>query len=425
MNNLEKIFSNVSFEWIDDNRIDIINSEVFKNFVDKFPKLKKIFFKSMNLNKPEFERTIRHTIRLLVILFQLKNDNFKHKSMNNKSIQKIKTRIDKIQKINPKYLPLILILHDIGRPVNRKLHTYESAKIIKENNLLDEFDLKEQEKLLIIKVIEYHLLIGTIYTGESTYYAFTTLLNDAEFSKSLDDKEFSENFLLLSTIFTILDPLGYFYTQIFDHYIEKYAEIERKLKEILFDWPDIRKIQQKLREKCFKRLDWRLACALRIFQNIGTKPQLTYDFFIEKIKKSVGIYLNQKINDKDWEQFKKKSLSHTYLIQLKYALAVLMIIASGEFKRIFKPKTVNPSLIDFWVNLNKKIVEENEKSKFKDQNWIVIFDGLPHWSKFKGLFSKIIDKSRNKSIIENASVKYDNQRMENWLVLNFNLENER
>ncbi|MHA1299732.1 MAG: hypothetical protein ACTSO9_09880 [Candidatus Helarchaeota archaeon] len=422
MKDLEKLFSKTSINWVDDNRTDVINSDVYKEFINIIPKLELVFNECLIKDKSEFERTLRHTFRLLIIYFQLNKGEYKHKSMGTHSILKIRNRIKKINQISSLYLPLILIFHDIGRPFNRKLHTYESAKVIKKLGLLDDFELNMKEKVLINKVIEYHLLIGTIYTGESSYYAITSLLNDSEFVKFLDDKEFINIFMLLSSTFTILDPLGYFYTQLFDHYIDYYFEIEEKLKKILLFWPDIDLIRKKLQKICFERIDWRLACALRIFQNVGTKPLLTYEYFIEKIKNSAEIYLNKKLNHEGWEEFKISCLSKIYLIQLKYALPVLMIIASGEFKRIFKPETVNTNLIDFWIHLNQKIDRENEKSKFKNENWNVIFDGLPHWSKFKGLFTKIMDRNRNRSIIESASVKFDDKRKENWLILNFNLD---
>ena len=312
MNKLDKIFSNLTLKWVDDNQINILESNAYRDFILLFPKLDKIFQDSFNKDKSEFERTLRHTFRLLIIYFQLKNGEFKHKSLNLSSIEKIRDKINQIDKINPLFLPLILILHDIGRPFNRKLHTYESAKMIKERDLLSEFNLSEREKLLIIKVIEYHLLIGTIFTGESTYYAVKSLLNDWEFIIYLDDKDFVNQFVLLSSTFTILDPFGYFYAQIFDHYIEKYSEIEQTLAEFLLFWPDMGVIKKELKSKCLERLDWRLACSLRIFQTINTKPQLTYNFFTKKIRDSVEKYQNEQMDEKNWKSFKLTYLSEIY-----------------------------------------------------------------------------------------------------------------
>ncbi|NVM02071.1 MAG: HD domain-containing protein [Candidatus Helarchaeota archaeon] len=422
MKYLEKLFSDLSLNWIDDNRNNVLESEICNEFVKLFPKIKDILQVSIKRDKAESERTLRHTFRLLKVYYQLKNDEFKHKSLNSNSIDNIKGLIGKMDQKNLLYLPLILIFHDIGRPFNRKLHTYESAKIVKKWNLLDDYGLNRQEIMLIIKVIEYHLLLGTIYTGESTYYAFNTLFNDEEFVEFLENKEFVKDFMLLSSTFTILDPFGYFYAQIFDHYIEKYSEIQHTISEILLNWPNINLIKKKLRKVCFDRLDWRLACSLRIFQLIGTKPQLTHNFFVEKIKDSVKIFLNKTINEKNWLEFKQTYLSENYLIQLKYALPILMVLASGEFKRIFRPKTVNTNLIHFWINLNQKIKKENEKSKFKNENWNVIFEGIPHWSLLKDSFSQFLDKELLKTVIENAEVKLDHVRKENWLLLKFDFQ---
>ncbi|MFX0133830.1 MAG: hypothetical protein ACFFDN_09305 [Candidatus Hodarchaeota archaeon] len=422
INQLEKIFTDLPINWVDDNRNKILESEVFNEFIELFPKIKDILQVGISTDKEESERTLRHTFRLLKVYYQLKNDEFIHKSLNSDSMEKIRSLIGKIDQKNLLYLPLILIFHDIGRPFNRKLHTYESAKIVKKWNLLDDYGLTKKEIRLITKVIEYHLLIGTIFTGESTYYALNTLFNDVEFVEFLEDKEFVKNFMLLSSTFTILDPFGYFYAQIFDHYIEKYSEIQHTISEILFNWPDINLIQNKLRKVCLDRLDWRLACSLRIFQLIGTKPQLTYNFFIEKIKKSVEVFLNKTMNENEWLEFKQTYLSDIYLIQLKYALPILMVLASGEFKRIFRPKTVNTNLIHFWINLNQRIKKENEISKFRNENWNVIFEGIPHWTRLKNSFSQFLDKDRLKTVIENAEVKLDHDRKENWLLLKFDFK---
>ena len=72
------------------------------------------------------------------------------------------------------------------------------------------------------------------------------MFNDKDFIEFLEDKEFIEDFMLLSSTFTILDPFGYFYAQIFDHYIEKYSEIQHNISEILLNWPNINLIQKKL-----------------------------------------------------------------------------------------------------------------------------------------------------------------------------------
>lgn len=422
MIDLEKIFSDVSLNWIDNNHNDILNSEIYREFLQLFPKLKDIFQNGLNTDKSEFERTLRHTFRLLIVYYQSKNDKFEHKTLNNYSIEEIKKRIERIDQVNSNFLPLILILHDIGRPFNKKLHTYQSAKIIKDLNLLDDYKLSKKEKMLVIKVIEYHLLIGTIFTGESTYFAVKSLLNDKEFVKFLNDREFIENFVFLSSTFTILDPFGYFYAEIFDHYIEKYSEIQQKIFEFLSNWPNIKLIQEGLKNECFKELDWRLACSLRIFQLIGTNPKFTYDFFIDKIKDSVQRFLNNEMDEKDWIKFKQNYLSETYKAQLKYALPFLIILAYGEFKRAFQPKPVNTDLIHFWICLNQKIKEENAKTKFKDQIWNVIFENLPHWSELKESLSQILNKDLINSVIQNAKVQFDIERKENWLLINFKFE---
>ena len=65
--------------------------------------------------------------------------------------------------------------HDIGRFIDKKDHPYASYLIITQKKLFKMFELSKIEKQLIIKVIQYHLLFATIYTGESTFYGTFSL----------------------------------------------------------------------------------------------------------------------------------------------------------------------------------------------------------------------------------------------------------
>ena len=73
---------------------------------------------------------------------------------------------------NELILPIILMYHDIGRLEDKKDHPSYSYHLISEMKLLDNYDLFETEKTIIKKIIQYHLLFATIYTGNllSTEY---------------------------------------------------------------------------------------------------------------------------------------------------------------------------------------------------------------------------------------------------------------
>ena len=154
--------------------------------------------------------------------------------------------------------------HDIGRYIDNKQHPYHSYHLVSKMKLLDPFELSEVDKLLIQEIIHYHLLIATIYTGESTFYGIYSLFNDSEFNKLLSNEATLDKFIDLLEVFTYIDILGYYYTKIFDHYIKYYEEINSKLKEILSLWPNKDLVLNKAKDYSHEWLDWRLAGAQQI-----------------------------------------------------------------------------------------------------------------------------------------------------------------
>ncbi|MEJ2296681.1 MAG: hypothetical protein P8Y23_18185, partial [Candidatus Lokiarchaeota archaeon] len=72
----------------------------------------------------------------------------------------------------------LLLYHDIGRPFNKEWHTFESAKMIQEDISLLTSEIPQKYIKILLGVIKNHLLIGTIFTGESSYGGAIALLKD-------------------------------------------------------------------------------------------------------------------------------------------------------------------------------------------------------------------------------------------------------
>jgi len=417
INKLAEVFNKIELEWIDSSE-DLRNSKHYRNFMEFFPNLKSIFKLGLEKDENEFNRTLKHIFRVFKVFFQLKDGTFSHETLSSKSIQLISEKVIKQLWENENILPLILIYHDVGRFFDRRNHPYQSYKLLSENNLLDSYNISEDEKLLIKKIIQYHLLHATIYTGESTFYGIYALLNDKEFIPILSKEKNREFFINLLEIFTFIDILGYSYAKIYDHYVDYYNEINRILKDILNCWPDKVLVLKRAYAYSQDWLEWRIAGALRIFQFVETKPHLTREFYFNKLKESIKGTNNDFIGKLNWEILMSEYLTHSYKIQIKYGLTFLMILAFGNFQRMgLKIETgISYKLILFWTLLSNKI-----KSRTKNnQNclWNVYLVGMPHWSKIdKSFINKLSDKTIG-LLIKNSSQEFLKERKEYNLYLN-------
>ncbi len=417
INELAEIFNKIELEWIDSTE-DLTNSKQYHNFMEFFPNLKSIFKLGLKKNETEFSRTLKHILRVFKVFFQLKDGTFSHETLSSKSIQFISAKVINQLCENENVLPLILIYHDIGRFFDRKNHPYQSYQLISENNLLDSYDTSEDKQLLIKKIIQYHLLLATIYTGESTFYGIYALLNDEEFIPILSKKKNRELFINLLEIFTFIDILGYNYAKIYDHYVDYYGEINLILKDILNCWPDKELILKRAYTYSQEWLEWRIAGALRIFQFVETKPHLTKEFYFNKLKESIKGTNNELISKLNWEILKSQYLIHSYKIQIKYGLPFLMILAFGNFQRMgLKIDTgISYKLILFWTLLSKEI-ESRTKDK-KVYLWNVYLVGMPHWSKIDKIFINKLNDNTIELIIKNSSQEFLKERKEYNLYLN-------
>ncbi|MHA1914188.1 MAG: hypothetical protein ACW97V_07470 [Promethearchaeota archaeon] len=415
---LEKTFNSLELSWIDTST-EIVQSTAYSEILSIFSNLEDILQDGIVKDEEEFQRTIRHIFRLFKIFFLIKSGNFIHDTLSSESLIKIKEKLFNQHFKNKVIIPIILMYHDVGRLDDKKEHPYYSYYLISKRNMLDQYNVSDTEQLLIKKIIQYHLLFATIYTGESTFYGISSLLNDSEFNILLINKENIDRFIDLLEIFTYIDILGYSYARIYNHYVSYYDEINSKLKSILNSWPDKEKALKKANEYSQEWIEWRTAGALRIFQYVNTEPYLTKTFYYEKIRNSVNMDIKDLTDGLEWDAIKENYLENTSKIQLKYGLAMIMLLALGKFFRgpIREDQQISSNLIAFWVLLSKEITK---RSKFdNDFLWNVHFTGLPNWWKWDRKFKKELNSESLELIIKTGSQEFDERKKEFNLYLDF------
>jgi len=420
INSLANIFNNLKLSWIDSSKNLEISNE-FQDLLLIFPNLEQIFNQGQIEDDFEFRRTIQHIFRVFKVYFLIKDNIHFHETLSPESLQKVSEKIESINKINELVIPLILMYHDIGRFFNKKNHPHESYVMIVEKSLLDSYGLSEIEKLLISKVIQYHLLFATIYTGESTFFGIYSLVNDEEFRKLNSHEGLYNRFIDLLEIFTWIDILGYSYARLYDHYSKYYDEINFKLKHVLGLLPDKKRALEKTLDYSQEWIEWRIAGGLRIFQFVDTQPYLTTEFYYDKLKESLKESNLDLIDGMDWEMIKKQFLIHSCKIQVKYALGFLMLLAFGDFSRsrITQDKKISSNLMLFWILLSREIAVRSKKND-NTYLWNIYLLGLPNWFKWNKSRKNKLEFSKIEYIIANSTQDFDNERKEFNLYLNFN-----
>lgn len=417
---LNDLILRISLNWIDQSQ-KIQESEEYEEFMQIYPNLDKLFIEGLKNDSSELERTLKHIFRTLKVWFLLKEEKKFHKTLSFESILRIKKKIQVVTSENDLFIPLILVYHDIGRFFDRKNHPHKSYSLISKHDLLSPYNLNDKEKLLISKVIQYHLMLATIFTGESTFYSVYSLLNDEEFQAIRSDEHHLDLFIDLLEIFTYIDILGYSYALMYDHYLDYYEKINKILKFLLKSNDSEKLILKKSLEVSKEWLEWRLACGLRIFQFIGTKPHLTEEFYFSKLKNSFEKRDIKFIKNLEWAEIKQEYLKHSCKVQIKYGLGILMLLAFGGFFRIpmKEDQEISPKLLYFWLLLSNEI---KTRSKGREQLiWNVFFSGLPHWSEWNRLLLEKLNVKNLKFIINNSVDKLDKKRMEINLDLNFGI----
>lgn len=422
INQLQKIFADVSLSSIE-NSNEIEKTQIYTDFLKSFPNLSEVFELGITRDKQEFTRTIKHIFRSIKIFLNILSDSFTYEGFSNRTLSKILNKLENVQQYNSLIFPLILSYHDIGKFIRKRDHPYQSFILISTRNLLSPFNLLENDRILIQKVIQYHVLFATIYTGESTYYGSYSLIRDSTLVKLLSDHKYLNLFVDLLEIFTYIDILGYSYSRIFDHYPVYYEKINQNLKNIFRLLPNKELAIQKAFLYSQEWIDWRIAGALRIFQFVETKPYLTESFYFNIIKTSLDSIPYEKFNftRMEWEQLKESVLKQSCKIQIKYGLAFLMILAFGSFHRSSFNEDVKIShkLILFWILLCQET--KNRSIKDKKSLWNVYILGIHNWFTLSRKNLLKIDEELITTVIQEAEFFFDEELREYTLNLDLSI----
>ncbi|MFX1590363.1 MAG: hypothetical protein ACFFC1_19695, partial [Promethearchaeota archaeon] len=264
--------------------------------------------RGIDYDRSETLRTVRHIFRSLWVYYAIMNNRFEVE-IKSENLSLLKNTLNKIFQYNSEIFPLLLLFHDIGRPFNKEWHTFESANIIKQNRLLTKFQLSIEQQLILYGTIKYHLLPGTIYTGESSYYGAISIYNDKDLQILWQSTEYILIFFQILNVFTLIDIWGYDYSKIYDHYFRNYDKIRLNLSDIFNKAKSL-----EVKERSFalfdalsnldkKNLKWRVSCALRIFQFLETSPDLIVNSYYSKIDEALAeIGINWNIFAKSLEK---------------------------------------------------------------------------------------------------------------------------
>ncbi|TFF88660.1 MAG: HD domain-containing protein [Promethearchaeota archaeon] len=378
---MERIFSTIDLKFCDASAISILKSKAYHEIKKIVPEWAKLIQKGLEINEEETHRTIKHIFRSICVFFFILDEEIELK-LSSQFKRYLKSNLNRLYETNPDLFLYILLYHDIGRPFNREWHTFESANLIEKQGLLSpKTSVPKKYIRILLGVIRHHLLLGTIFTGESSYLGALILLKDRSLHHVWESKEETELFFQILILFTVIDIMGYQYSKIFDHYLDYYLKIKDNL---VIGFNRVRALQN-LEEKehslylFFHRLDeekfkWRVACALRIFQFANTTKKLTEDFYFRKIDEGL-----ERIGS-NWSLFSRELSAWHPWIQFKYALPLTMILAAKSFSRtpINKQFVVNGDLFLFWDVCASKVKEIKTERK-KPAIYNVIFEFPRNW----------------------------------------------
>jgi hypothetical protein len=423
-NKLLKFSEGISFDWLNHNREQIDNTAEFNNLIHLFPPLDEIFRKGLEEDPHEFTRTLIHTFQTQAAYNRICSGDFPESELDRTAIREVYDLAHSISSSSPLMMPIILWLHDIGRFEDKGRHNEKSAEMISEFNLLNDKGLSEEEAILIRKVIQYHLLIGTLYTGESSYMCFEPLLKDEGFQIILRDKPSIKLFVDALTLFTMIDVWGYHTNDISPNMIDNYLGIRQEMGQIFAKSGNLSEIIKGLREKSRKHLDWRLMGYMMAFSKIGKKPHLTFDFYAGMINDGFRRYAEREGLSTDWNGFKDTYLNKIDQVQFKYGLGVLIPLSyggTGKKMHLTEDTRVNPNLFHLLVNINSRIQkEENVNAEcVPGALWNVVFKGYPLWNQKTDFHQRLDEPGQIEEIIEKGKVSVDKKEGLNVLSVDY------
>ncbi|MHA1731557.1 MAG: hypothetical protein ACTSU5_06420 [Promethearchaeota archaeon] len=350
---LERVFRGTTLASCDAPARKVLESETMGAVARVVPDWADLVQSGMVFDGEETLRTVRHVFRSLWVYYAIRRGEFDG-GVGTRHLNALRGTLDEIAAVDEDLFPSLLLYHDIGRPSNREWHARESARLLEERGILDRLNLEPDAEAVLPGVIRHHLLLGTTFTGESSYCGALAAFDDPRLAPAWESPTRTRLFFRVMEAFTTIDIWGYDYSTIYDHYFTHYANIREGLlrgflaaskagsslegregREVLFDY---------LAGLDSRNLKWRVACALRIFQFIDTRPGLTREFFYGKLDESL------EGAGSDWQQFSALLGDGHPLVQYKYALPVTMVLATGGFSRepIGPEGEVSPRLFQFW-----------------------------------------------------------------------------
>ncbi len=415
----------ISFDWLLNQDIaQLNNTSAFDTLIRLFPPLEETFQKGLTKDPQEFFKTLPHIFQAQAAYNRIYSGDFPESQLDRDAIKAVHDLAHCLASFSPFVMPAILWLHDIGRFEDKRRHNEKSAEMILEFNLLKDRGLTMEEAILIRKVVQYHLLIGTLYTGESSYMSFESLLFDEEFQIIMNDSTSIKRFLDSLTLFTMIDVWGYHINDISPTMIGNYLEIKKEMGEIFTNKGDIKKVAKGLKEKSRKHLDWRLMGYMMAFSKIGKKPHLTLDFYAGMIDDGFKRYIEREGLSIDWDRFKDKYLDKFDQVQFKYGLGVLIPLTyggTGKKMHLKEDTKVNPNLFHLLANINSRIKKEEETNpqSIPGALWNVIFKGYPLWNQLTDFQERLNEPGLIEEIVNKGSVNVDDEEKVNVLSIDY------
>ena len=422
-NQLLSFSQGISLEWLGHNRETIQDTPEFQRLIDLFPPLEATFRNWMESDQGEYLRTIRHTFQAQAAFNHVCAESFPESGLEKEVIKKVNDLAISISSFSPAVMPVILWLHDIGRCEDKERHTEKSAEMISSLGLLNDKGLTKEEIILILKVIQYHLLIGTLYTGESSYLSFYPLLKDEEFKIILQDHSLISQFLDSLTLFTIIDVWGYHINDISPTMIDNYLNIREEMEGIFSAESGLEEIKERLKERSRKHLDWRLMGYMMAFSKIGKKPHLTRSFYMDMILNGYGRYKEREQISLEWDTFKDRFLNKIDQVQFKYGLGVLIPLSyggTGEKMHLTEDTQLNPNLFQLLVSINDRIQkEESGPHCIPEALWNVVFKGYPFWNRKTDFHERLNEPGQIEEIVNRGQVTFDKKEGMNTLTIDY------
>lgn len=389
-------------ETIDDNWLDrdissITGSMEYGQLLEQIPPLKDIFEDGAEKDPKEYGRTLSHVFRSVATHNQMKRAAFQQPSLSPEKLSQVYELFSVIQEYRQYLMPIILWFHDIGKMEDRENHTQASYELVRKFQLLDSFGLSVEEKILIEKVIQHHLVIGTLYTGEGSFHIFDSMLRDEYMQQLIGSGYGGALWTDFSTMFTIIDLCGYPYNKLTNSHIDSYFQLMGTIKKILL--PHILSSElgtSQIRQISTEMIDWRLVCFLRMFMFLNRTKDHTFKNYLKAVQSGTARFLKREIDSEGWQAFKERHLSRFPRIQFKYGLAFFCRLGLTHLDQWLNPavpEESNPQLIRFMVNLDERIGrEEADNSLDKEALWEVSFQNYPRWGEDNRLLEDILIK---------------------------------